>query len=92
MASTRARRPSRVRTATAAGGVVLRGSGDVAEVVQLVGIYEYGIQGRRFIVGKAVAYKPGQSTVTMYPPADPDADPTLVLDAEPASFVVRTRE
>ncbi len=33
MASTRARRPSRVRTATAAGGVVLRGSGDVAEVV-----------------------------------------------------------
>ncbi len=64
----------------------------VGEVVQLVGIYEYGIQGRRFIVGKAVAYKPGQSTVTMYPPADPDADPTLVLDAEPASFVVRTRE
>jgi 8-oxo-dGTP pyrophosphatase MutT (NUDIX family) len=33
MASTRARRPSRVRTATAAGGVVMRGSGDSAEVV-----------------------------------------------------------
>ena len=33
MASTRARRPSRVRTATAAGGVVLRGNGEAAEVV-----------------------------------------------------------
>ena len=33
MASTRARRPSRVRTATAAGGVVLRGSPAAAEVV-----------------------------------------------------------
>jgi len=33
MASTRARRPSRVRTATAAGGVVVRGSGDDLEVV-----------------------------------------------------------
>ena len=33
MASTRARRPSRVRTATAAGGVVMRGPGDDLEVV-----------------------------------------------------------
>jgi 8-oxo-dGTP pyrophosphatase MutT (NUDIX family) len=33
MASTRARRPSRVRTATAAGGVVMRGSPAAAEVV-----------------------------------------------------------
>jgi 8-oxo-dGTP pyrophosphatase MutT (NUDIX family) len=33
LASTRARRPSRVRTATAAGGVVVRGSGDDLEVV-----------------------------------------------------------
>jgi 8-oxo-dGTP pyrophosphatase MutT (NUDIX family) len=33
MASTRARRPSRVRTATAAGGVVLRGAGEALEVV-----------------------------------------------------------
>lgn len=33
MPSTRARRPSRTRSATAAGGVVLRGSGDAAEVV-----------------------------------------------------------
>jgi 8-oxo-dGTP pyrophosphatase MutT (NUDIX family) len=33
MPSTRARRPSHIRDATAAGGVVLRGSGDEAEVV-----------------------------------------------------------
>jgi 8-oxo-dGTP pyrophosphatase MutT (NUDIX family) len=33
MASTRARRPSRVRTATAAGGVVVRGAGDELEMV-----------------------------------------------------------
>ena len=33
MPSTRARRPSPIRNATAAGGVVLRGSGDDAEVV-----------------------------------------------------------
>jgi 8-oxo-dGTP pyrophosphatase MutT (NUDIX family) len=33
MASTRARRPSRVRNATAAGGVVVRGSEDEVEVV-----------------------------------------------------------
>ncbi|HZP96942.1 MAG TPA: NUDIX hydrolase [Candidatus Limnocylindria bacterium] len=33
MASTRARRPSRVRNATAAGGVVMRGAGDRLEVV-----------------------------------------------------------
>ena len=33
MPTTPARRPSRVRTATAAGGVVLRGSGDALEVV-----------------------------------------------------------
>jgi 8-oxo-dGTP pyrophosphatase MutT (NUDIX family) len=33
MASTRARRPSRVRNATAAGGVVFRRSGDELEVV-----------------------------------------------------------
>ena len=33
MPSTRARRPSRVRNATAAGGVVVRGSGDDLEVV-----------------------------------------------------------
>jgi 8-oxo-dGTP pyrophosphatase MutT (NUDIX family) len=33
LASTRARRPSRVRTATAAGGVVLRGAGEHLEVV-----------------------------------------------------------
>ncbi len=33
MASTRARRPSRVRTAVAAGGVVVRGVGDDLEVV-----------------------------------------------------------
>lgn len=33
MASTRSRRPTRVRTATAAGGVVMRGKGDDAEVV-----------------------------------------------------------
>lgn len=33
MASTRARRPSRVRNATAAGGVVVRGSADQLEVV-----------------------------------------------------------
>ena len=33
MPSTRSRRPTRVRTATAAGGVVMRGTGDDAEVV-----------------------------------------------------------
>ncbi|HKW78487.1 MAG TPA: NUDIX hydrolase [Candidatus Limnocylindria bacterium] len=33
MPTTRARRPTHVRTATAAGGVVLRGSGDDLEVV-----------------------------------------------------------
>jgi 8-oxo-dGTP pyrophosphatase MutT (NUDIX family) len=33
MPTTRARRPSRVRTSTAAGGVVVRGSGDDLEVV-----------------------------------------------------------
>lgn len=33
MASTRSRRPTRVRTAAAAGGVVMRGKGDDAEVV-----------------------------------------------------------
>jgi len=33
MPSTRSRRPARVRTATAAGGVVMRGAGDEAEVV-----------------------------------------------------------
>ncbi len=33
MPTTRARRPSRVRTATAAGGVVMRGAGDELEVV-----------------------------------------------------------
>lgn len=33
MPSTRARRPSRTRSAMAAGGVVLRGSGDAVEVV-----------------------------------------------------------
>jgi len=33
MPTTRARRPSRVRTATAAGGVVVRGTGDHLEVV-----------------------------------------------------------
>ena len=33
MASTRSRRPARVRTATAAGGVVMRGAGEDAEVV-----------------------------------------------------------
>ena len=33
MATTRGRRPSRVRTADAAGGVVVRGSGDSLEVV-----------------------------------------------------------
>jgi len=33
MATTRARRPSRVRTARAAGGVVTRGQGDALEVV-----------------------------------------------------------
>jgi hypothetical protein len=64
----------------------------VGEVAQLTGIYEYAAQGRRFIVAKAVAYAPGVRTVTLYPPADPDADPTLVLDAQPASFIVTTRE
>ena len=33
MPTTRARRPSRIRTANAAGGVVVRGSGDSVEVV-----------------------------------------------------------
>lgn len=33
MPSTRARRPSHTRSATAAGGVVMRGSGDAVEVV-----------------------------------------------------------
>jgi 8-oxo-dGTP pyrophosphatase MutT (NUDIX family) len=33
MPTTRARRPSRIRTANAAGGVVVRGSGDSLEVV-----------------------------------------------------------
>lgn len=62
----------------------------VGEVAQYDGIWIYnGVE--RHVIGKVIGYTPGVRLVTLYPPADPDADQTLVLDAQPAYFVVATR-
>jgi hypothetical protein len=63
----------------------------VGEVAQITGTWNYGAKGNRFIVAKVIGYTAGIRLVTLFPPADPDADPTLVLDAVPAYFIVATR-
>lgn len=62
----------------------------VGEVSTEVAFYDYG-QGPRPIVFKFYATKPGMWPVIHYPPADPDADPTQDLAAQPALFVVAVR-
>lgn len=75
---------------TYAGQSVVEMNGDVGQVLMADAIYDYGAGPRHFPV-KMVAYKPGIRVVEFYPPADPDADPTLVLDAQPCIFVVAAK-
>lgn len=53
-------------------------------------VYDYG-NGPRFIPFKVYATRPGFWPVIFYPPADPDADPTEDISAQPALFVVAAR-
>jgi len=39
------------------------------------------------VAKKLVGYEVKQRTVEFYPPADPDADQTEVMSAEPALFI-----
>ena len=62
----------------------------VGEVSTEVAFYDYGA-GPRAITFKLYATKPGMWPVIKYPPADPDADPTEDLAAQPALFVIAVR-
>lgn len=69
------------------------------EVQMADAIYYYDItrpdgsklQGNRAFILKFVGRKPGFEAFCFYPPADPDADPTIEMSAQPAVFVVATR-
>jgi hypothetical protein len=63
----------------------------VGEVAMADAIYNYGPKGNRTFPIKVVGRTPGVAPLFFYPPADPDADPTLEVSSRPAIFVVSTR-
>lgn len=79
-----------VSAPTYVGQSVTNVSLTVGQVGQIDGIWHYP-SGDRHIVEKVYALAPGFWPYTMYPPADPDADPTKVLNAQPAYFVIAVR-
>lgn len=83
---------SHVSTPTYVGQSVTNINLTVGQVGEYDCVYNYPDHGGDcHIVGKVVAYQPGVRLVVVYPPADPDADPTQVLDAQPCYFVVAAR-
>lgn len=62
----------------------------VGKVAECNAEYDYG-QGPRAIPFKVYATEPGFWPIIFYPPADPDSDPTEVLNAQPALFVMAAR-
>ena len=59
------------------------------EVGHLLAVYDYGEgKGRRTIDRKVYSHTAERRAYFLYPPADPDADPTETLDAEAAIFVI----
>ncbi len=62
----------------------------VGQVGQIDGVWHYP-SGDRHIIEKVYGTAPGFWPYTMYPPVDPDADPTKVLSAQPAYFVISVR-
>lgn len=63
----------------------------VGEVAMVSGIWTYQGKGNRTIAAKVYGTTPGIFPLTLYPPADPDADPTLVLNTQPALFIIAIR-
>lgn len=63
----------------------------VGEVAQINGIWTYAGKGNRIIAAKVYGTGPGIFPVSLYPPVDPDSDPTLVLNTQPALFIVAVR-
>ena len=62
----------------------------VGEVKTAWAAYHYP-SGNRNLPFKVIGRTPGVQVVYFYPPAAPDADPTLEISARPAVFVVVTR-
>lgn len=58
------------------------------EVSLLQAIFTYPDGNKRNVQRKIWAHTPGRYIVYIYPPVDPDSDPTENLDATPAIFVV----
>lgn len=59
------------------------------EVGWLSATWRYGAADRTFS-RKVVGYSAGRRVYTLYPPVDPDADPTEDVSADPAIFTVDT--
>lgn len=58
------------------------------EVGRLRAIFRWPDGRTRTIERKVYAERPGMRFFTIYPPADPDSDPTEDLDAQPGLFIV----
>ena len=66
----------------------------VGEVGQVAAYFTYPADpGNPRVVGpfKVVKYTTGRTIFEVYPPVDPDADPTIDLSAVPATFVIDVR-
>ncbi len=58
------------------------------EPIVLDAAWDWGNGPRNIPAAKVYATEPCHAPLVVYPPADPDADPTLVLNAQPAVFVI----